>query len=197
MKLKRTLLLLAVCPAFCSDLDAQINSNTSWIWMHGDDAAGQNGVYGTPGVPAATNKPGGRTMPVSWTTRDGYMWMFGGYGNSSSAYGRLNDLWRYVLSSNEWTWMKGDDDIELKAVYGTQGVAAANNKPGARSFSASWSDTSGNLWLFGGFGFAGNSSLNNDYLNDLWKYNTKTNEWVWVKGDTVVNKTGVYGTKGV
>ena len=36
--------------------------------------------------------------------------------------------------------------------YGTQGVAAAGNVPGARSGTISWTDAQGDLWLFGGQG---------------------------------------------
>ena len=35
-------------------------------------------------------------------------------------------------------------------VYGTKGVPAAGNVPGARDYAVAWADSSGNLWLFGG-----------------------------------------------
>jgi hypothetical protein len=59
----------------------------------------------------------------------------------------------YDPSTNKWTWIKGDDDIELTGVYGTKGIPAATNKPGARYVSSSWTDHNGNLWLFGGYGY--------------------------------------------
>ena len=34
--------------------------------------------------------------------------------------------------------------------YGTRGMPDAANVPGARDGSISWTDESGNLWLFGG-----------------------------------------------
>ena len=55
-------------------------------------------------------------------------------------------------SSTFLTWMKGDNTINQSGIYGTQGVAGAGNKPGARDFSATWKDNNGNLWLFGGYG---------------------------------------------
>src|SRR4029079_318480 len=69
------------------------------------------------------------------------------------------------------TWIKGDNTINQSGVYGTKGIAATGNKPGARDFSATWKDNTGNLWLFGGLGYD-NSSVG--YLNDLWKYNPST-----------------------
>ncbi len=49
-----------------------------------------------------------------------------------------------------------------------KGQGASNNTPGARSNSVSWTDTSGNLWLFGGYGYDANVTLG--LLNDLWEF---------------------------
>jgi N-acetylneuraminic acid mutarotase len=43
---------------------------------------------------------------------------------------------------------------------------------GARNAVSSWTDSSGNLWLFGGFGYDSAGNLN--YLNDLWQYDPST-----------------------
>ena len=67
--------------------------------------------------------------------------------------------------------------------------AAAGNIPGAREYPATWIDSSGNLWLFGGYG---NVSSNNVYFNDLWEYSQSTGEWTWVSGSSSTNVTGVY-----
>ena len=47
--------------------------------------------------------------------------------------------------------------------YGTLGVGSGSNYPGAREGAVSWTDSSGNLWLFGG-----TPNWNNGF-NDLWK----------------------------
>jgi hypothetical protein len=172
-------------------LAAQVNE---WTWMGGSNSLGQLGVYGTKGVPAAGNVPGGRNSAVSWTDASGNFWLFGGYGVPFD--GLLNDLWKYTPSTGEWTWMSGSDLTNQIGVYGTKGVPAAGNVPGARFFAVSWTDLSGNLWLFGGEGYdsVGNSA---DDLNDLWKYTPSTGEWTWMSGSNVVQQSGVYGTKGV
>jgi hypothetical protein len=54
-----------------------------------------------------------------------------------------------------------------QAVYGTQGMAAAGNVPGALMYMVSWTDPVGNLWLFGGYG---NAAINSGTLNVLWSY---------------------------
>jgi hypothetical protein len=88
--------------------------------------------------------------------------------------------------------MKGDSTVNSAGVYGTKGLAAPGNHPGARFSSAYWTDLSGNLWLFGGSG-AGQFS----HLNDLWKYVPGTNLWTWVKGDNFKDAPGFYGQKGI
>ncbi|MBL7749425.1 MAG: hypothetical protein JNM19_18435, partial [Chitinophagaceae bacterium] len=173
---------------------AQIAPNTPWTWMKGDNTINKTGVYGTPGISSHTNKPGARNSSTTWRDAAGNLWLFGGTGYSSSSQGYLNDLWKYEPASGMWTWVKGDNMVGRPGVYGTQGIASSLNKPGASYSSVSWTDASGNLWMFGGFGY-GSSSMG--LLNSLWKYNPSTNEWTWVKGVNTVNAAGTYGTKGV
>jgi len=166
-----------------------------WTWVKGDKTIDKTGVYGTQGTPHNNNKPGARYGSNTWTDANGNLWLFGGYGlDVSGGTGVLNDLWKYNPSTNQWTWIKGDNTIDKPGVYGTKGVADAANKPGSRYVSSSWSDGSGNLWLFGGYGYAQSGSSN---LNDLWKYNLSTNMWTWVSGDNLLNQAGVYGTRGM
>ena len=76
-----------------------------------------------------------------------------GYGSSTTS-GWLNDLWRYDPATNQWTWMSGSNTTGQTGVYGTKGVPDAANVPGARDASISWTDSYGNMWLFGGYGYA-------------------------------------------
>jgi hypothetical protein len=78
--------------------------------------------------------------------------------------------------------------VNQTGVYGTQGVAAATNVPGARWSSAAWTDAGGNLWLFGGQGY---DSTGNGSLSDLWEF--KGGQWIWVKGPASVSQAGIYG----
>ncbi|MCY0611466.1 hypothetical protein OVV29_38725, partial [Klebsiella pneumoniae] len=57
-------------------------NNLHWVWMSGDDRMPSQGEYGTAGVAAATNKPGGRQGAVSWSDPNGNLYMFGGSGRS-------------------------------------------------------------------------------------------------------------------
>ena len=54
--------------------------------MNGSSTSNQNGAYNTQGYPG-NNSPGSRTEGVSFTSPDGRMWLFGGYGYSTSGQG--------------------------------------------------------------------------------------------------------------
>ena len=171
--------------------------HNEWAWMSGSNTPNQNGTYGTQGTAAAGNVPGARSFAASWTDTSGNLWLFGGFGLDSAGTnsgGELNDLWKYNLSSGQWTWVSGSNLIGQAGVYGTLGTPATSNIPGARDSSASWIDATGNLWLFGGESV--DSGGNTVYLNDLWKYSVTGGEWTWVGGSNGTNQAGTYGTEG-
>ena len=102
--------------------------------MGGNNAGGpldyQPGVYGTLEPPAAGNIPSGRTYAVSWTDKNGRLWLFGGtFLTTYLTY--LNDLWVYDPATSEWAWMAGSSTESCgvngcgqSGVYGTLGKAA-------------------------------------------------------------------------
>ena len=165
-----------------------ISTNT-WTWVAGSKTANATGSYGALGTPnGSSNFPGGRETSMSWIDNSGNFWLFGGFDlDSNGNPAALNDLWEY--KSGVWTWMSGANVINQTGVYGTQGVAASTNVPGARWSAASWTDKSGNLWLFGGQGY---DSTGNGSLGDLWEYTG--GQWIWTKGPSSVSQSGVYGT---
>lgn len=189
--MKKLILLFAIINVTL--LNAQ---SAQFAWMAGTTFTNQTGVYGTLGIPSATNIPGSRILSASWKDNSGDFWVFGGSGYGTTAsVGNLNDLWRYTPSSNEWVWVAGPNVTSQLGVYGTKGVTSASNTPGARNGSATWVDNAGNFWMFGGNGFASVAGSGN--LNDLWKFNPVTLEWTWISGSNLVNQNGSWGTKGV
>ena len=175
-----------------------------WTWVGGNGSTvgeyGYTVVYGTLGVPSAANEPGYRDFAASWTDSSGNLWLFGGFGQSATNSGYLNDLWEFNPTTNEWTWMAGSSTVPTSqggqpGVYGTLGIPAAGNVPGGREEATSWKDIGGNLWLFGGYGVDSNG--NEGVLNDLWKFNPATHEWVWMGGSSTANQySSVYGVLG-
>jgi N-acetylneuraminic acid mutarotase/sugar lactone lactonase YvrE len=188
-------------------------STLQWTWMGGSTRTNTLGVYGTMGVPSAANNPGGRHESVQWIDSNGNFWLLGGVGFDSvtpSEDGTLNDLWEFSPSTNEWTWMGGNSvdspNAGYPGIYGSVGVPATTNIPGSRYSSVGWTDSSGNLWLFGGSGF--DSTGHNGELNDLWEYTPSSNEWTWISGSvtdhsgdyncsdngTICGQVGIFGT---
>jgi hypothetical protein len=171
-----------------------------WIWRGGLNTgtqAARNGAYGTKGTASAANLPGGRWAAATFTDSvGGNVWLFGGQGvDSASTTGLLGDLWKYNIASGQWTWVAGSNLASPNGVYGTLGTAAATNAPGGRETGVLWVDSSGNVWLYGGFGLdsVGNGGPAGAILNDLWKFDGAN--WTWVSGNNVANQTGVYGTQ--
>ncbi len=160
-----------------------------WTWMHGSSSANAGGNYGTQGVFAPTNNPPCLYEACEWTDKLGNFWLFGGSG-------RYSNLWKFDPTINQYAWMKGPQIANQPGVYGTQGVASMTNNPGARAYGmASWVDTAGDFWMFGGIGYDAIGNLG--FLNDLWKYQVSTNEWIWMKGPNAADDPGSYGTMGV
>lgn len=180
--------------------DVSIVCTGPWVWEGGADTKNAVGVYGTRGVAAAGNVPGARESSATWTDAAGNFWLFGGtYIDATGDLFYLNDLWRYTPSNGLWTWISGTSVpgalYGTPGIYGVQGTASPSNMPGARANAASWIDSAGTLWLFGGFGY---DSADLSSLNDLWKYSPDTGEWTWVSGPSSGSvPTAVYGTQGV
>jgi hypothetical protein len=181
-------------------------TNGEWAWMGGSSAPNASGMY-----PAAMYEytsgvaPGARYEASTWTDNSGNFWLFGGEGyDANGNFGELNDLWQFNPSLNEWAWMGGSSAVPSYSgqpgVYGTMGTPAAGNIPGGRYGASTWTDSSGNLWLFGGDGFDGVGSSGD--LNDLWEFNRSVGEygeWAWMGGSSAISGggwPGVYGTQG-
>jgi N-acetylneuraminic acid mutarotase len=162
-----------------------------WAWMSGVET-GSNSVYGTKGVAAAANVPGNREGAATWIDASGNLWLFGGEDSNGNEY---NDLWKFNPSTGYWTWMSGSSTSAGPGTYGTEGTATATNVPGGREGAISWIDSSGNLWLLGGYGW--DSAHGFGDLNDLWEFNPSTGYWTWINGSSKSRQPGVYGTLGV
>ena len=154
-------------------------ASNEWTWMSGSPVPGQSGDFGTILVPAPTNvPPGKRECNSGWVDCNNQLWLFGGVTVSF-----CNDMWRYDVSSNIWTWMKGDS-TGATSHYGIKGVETAANLPTPRMSYTRWQDTAGNFYIWGGDAF-GNRT-------DVWRFNPFTNNWTWIAGDTALEDTGSY-----
>ena len=165
------------------------------------------GVFGSIGVAATGNTPGGNFGGQAWTDNNGNLWLFSGSQCDSTGHdGSMNDLWMYSPTSTEWTWVAGPDVNSAVdhyvGVYGTLKQASASNTPGDRLQGATWTDTTGRFWLFGGEGPDSVTAVPLP-LNDLWMFDPTSKEWTWEGGpDTVIvtgytaGNPGVYAAQG-
>lgn len=127
----------------------------------------------------------------------------------------------FTPSTSQWTWRGGNDTVllcmadwndtctlgALPVVYGTKGIPSAGDVPRYASNAATWTDKSGNLWLYSGSyssfsALIGVTSASSYTWNDLWEYDTSANEWTWINGSGVTASSGlgvgaILGTQGV
>ena len=142
--------------------------------------------------------PGARLGTATWTDTAGNFWLFGG---STGSHFR-NDLWKYDTSAfnglgggnyttveGAWSFVGGSLAVDQPGAYSSGTLV-----PGARTNAVTWTDASGNFWLFGGYGYDGVGTLG--FLNDLWEYSG--GNWVFVSGGNTnkANQNGNYGTQG-
>ncbi|WP_431210155.1 kelch repeat-containing protein [Puia sp. P3] len=116
-----------------------------WTWMSGDLAPVGLAKYGTKGVSAPTNKPGGRIWSAGWTDASGQLWVFGGSGYlETNSVGGDDDLWKYALPTaitiTQVSATAACAGGGLQISYTSSGSYAADNV-----FTAELSDGSGSF----------------------------------------------------
>jgi hypothetical protein len=124
-----------------------------------------NGVYYDAAVQA---QPSGQSCQIS-----------NGRGPVSGA-----DVTTIIVGcvAGAWTWQGGGP-------YGSPD----DRIPSPRFGAASWTDTAGNFWVFGGT----LGEYTGVFYNDLWEYSQTDQKWYWYSGSLTANALGVYGTQGV
>ncbi len=189
-------LILLLCCISCFGLSAFSQGGT-WTWMKGSNLVNSPGNYGTQGIPGSANNPPARYQAAYWTDFNGDFWLFGGSTFIGFNTEFMNDLWRYSVATNQWTWMGGPQLVtDQNGNYGPLGTASTTSYPSARGNGAiTWTDNNGDLWLYGGNGIDANGVQG--VMSDLWKYDIITNEWTWVKGGNTANAPAVYGLQGI
>jgi N-acetylneuraminic acid mutarotase len=181
---------------FLNDLWQYSPSTKLWTWMSGSNTVppqtlmwptSQPNIYGTLGQFAAANTPGGREETVGTLDSQGNPWIFGGDTENASGFDvSYNDLWQFDPVTHQWAWVSGSNTQPCAVsnstqgclgygsppTYGKLGVFSPTNVPGSRESEAAWSDSRGNLWIFGGYGI---DSVGNDLLlTDLWEFAIKS-----------------------
>jgi len=166
-----------------------------WAHVKGSTTTDQPGVYGTQGVSDVANTPGARQGAVSWFTPggplgpddiSGVLWLFGGTNDGGTT--NFNDLWRFDIGTEEWTWVSGSSTTNSNGTYTALNAAGT---PSARRDATTWVANDGTLWLFGGRGLSASGATLGD-MSDVWRYNTATNVWTWISGPSTHGAAGTY-----
>lgn len=175
---------------FYNDVWEFTPSNNSWTWQQGSVSSSNLPPVYTSGNPADIT-PGGESRSASWTDSSGNFWLI--TGTTSTL--QFNSLWKYTSATNLWSLQNSSTYTNAAGVYGTEGAYAPANILGARAETSYAADSSGNLWIFAGWGCNSLCTGGNAKLNDLLLMNGSTMEWEWEGGsDTLWNLNGVYGT---
>ena len=178
-------------PGASVDSNGAGTSACPWAFKGGSPTGNTTGIY--PASVGGTGTPGGRWAALTATDASGNFYLFGGQGvDSTGKIGLLNDLWQF--NGSTWTWL-GPSNSNVVSNNSTA------TTPGSRQAGVMWVDTSGNVWLFGGFGLdskgttgsTGPNGAAGALLNDLWEF--KGGVWTQVSGSNVANQTGTYGTQ--
>jgi hypothetical protein len=166
-------------------------STPAWTWKAGANLVNATPVWGTKGIAAAGNTPGGRNGAATWVDSAGRLWLFGGtFFDGSNPAVAYSDLWFYDTNTNWWTWVAGPQATNDSAgTYGTIHTPAAGNNPPARSNAVSWVDGAGHLWLFSG---AYTVSGTHGY-NDVWMFDPSSGQWTWQAGNVGLDNGANYG----
>lgn len=111
--------------------------------------------------------PGPRSGHTGFTY-NGAFYVFGGQGfDTTLVFGPLNDYYMYNSAGGDWEFIAGS---ALANSAGSSSMISSRYDP------ASWTDSAGNIWMFGGLG-TDSSGTNNVYLGSAWYLNVGTNKW--------------------
>jgi len=160
----------------------EFNPSTSeWTWMGGSNVAGTSGVYGVEGTPAPGTFPEPAIRPpVGPTARAISGSLVASDSTQMESPGCLMTFGSSVLpptSGRGWVAIAPTpppaplltEEWGAPGIYGTLQTPATGNFPGTRQGAVSWTDSMGNLWMFGGDGI--DSAGKWGYLDDLWEFN--------------------------
>ena len=145
----------------CSDYERNVGAGVCEDFGHYANSAG---VTATQACCAC----GGGTTPDAVST----LKVMGGYGIALSGdRGQLADLWSYDLDfGGGWFIETGPRTVGTTGVYGRVGQGSTSTWPASRSGSATWTDSLGRVWSFGGYGFPSVTGSDPGGMNDLWSY---------------------------
>jgi len=156
---------------------------STWSFIGGAKNPGGSASFAGETPLSSTRWPLGRDGSASWyDSTDEVVVVFG--GNAGTYY--TDDIW--VFNFTQFAIKTpcccgpicGNHSTRFPPVSSLNQVG-----PGARAYASSWMDNSGNMMLFGGYGFDTFGKLGE--LNDLFLYKRTTNLWTYIGGNATCN----------
>jgi len=142
-------------------------ANHAFYWVAGASTRQVNTVF--PASHGDVGTLGCRNYSCFWNA-DNKFWVSGGYGTSTSQYGRFADLWSFSLADYKWRFIDGPKD----STTGSYPAPGGRGVPDGRMGGLTW--TVGNrLYLMGG-------TLDGATpVSDFWMHhaavNSSVNDW--------------------
>ncbi len=77
---------------------------------------------------------------------------------------------------NDWAWMNASNNTNINGISAPPTgppTAIVTSNPGGVRYPATWTDNSGNLWLFSGYGYSTDTTLSPQpwWFQEMWTYN--------------------------
>jgi hypothetical protein len=103
---------------------------------------------------------------------------------------------------NDWGFIGGLTGRATIGTYGTRNRTTLVNVPGSRIYGAAWIDENENFWMYGGYGYAENTTSKHDKLlilvetnsgkagnlGDVWTYDKTKLLWTWKSGAITIGE---------
>lgn len=143
-------------------------STGMWTWVKGTASPGP-AIYGTKGVPAATNNPGMcNETDCHWTDTDGLLWLYTEFDGN---------LWNFNPITEMWTWITGQADAGILPTFGTIDEYAIDNTPGGFSacpavgvLYSMWITSDDHLWMLV-------NRFEAVLQTEIWEFNPTLEQW--------------------
>jgi len=127
----------------------------TWVWVSGTLKLFESPEYGMFNREIEQSHPGFRFGSVSWTDKEGDLWLFGGHNSTSGEHISIDaNLWRFNRKNKRWANAINQFSIDLI------------------EDNCSFEDSEGNIFLFGGQQWDTYKNQTRP-TNDIWKITTK------------------------
>lgn len=140
-----------------------VKGNANQTFAYTNTASGNypasEGIGGTAYYPRARSDYG------YWIDNNNNFWIFAGYAQSHSTHD-FADLWKYNPTTNEWTLVKGDNQV-----HNNSNPQNNTSRPIQRDAPYCWKGNDGHLYFFGGANQSG-------FRREVWHFDIGLNTWV-------------------